>query len=337
MFEVCGGTRMPYLTVKHTATGGKQDVKLKRLSDREIVQRALIHGIRLHGTQNNFVKAVNKFKQSQLSGKMLQKKHKLTVPKLRNYQYRGSDIPFDDAIAMAHVSDKSIEDFCPGNPMNNQVVRWSKNASLLQVLVKDILTNNPECLQKIPEDRPVIIDADGMIIAGLVRVEAYLASGIEYISVECIDLEALYSGTQTLKNRGRHFLEMELGAIGLRLEQLILEKKWCPGTTFKGRQEVYIAKMLGFGSRDTYRRIKQIFLEGSLELMSVVIERRISIKAAARIAQLPIAEQVITLQKQKKDMHTRMFNKQTLTHISTKQKKKNRAKNSLHKISVINA
>jgi hypothetical protein len=221
--------------------------------------------------------------------------------------------------------------------MNNQVVRWSKNASLLQVLVKDILTNNPECLQKIPEDRPVIIDADGMIIAGLVRVEAYLASGIEYISVECIDLEALYSGTQTLKNRGRHFLEMELGAIGLRLEQLILEKKWCPGTTFKGRQEVYIAKMLGFGSRDTYRRIKQIFLEGSLELMSVVIERRISIKAAARIAQLPIAEQVITLQKQKKDMHTRMFNKQTLTHISTKQKKKNRAKNSLHKISVINA
>ncbi len=226
--------------------------------------------------------------------------------------------------------------------MNNQVVGRNKNASLLEVFVKDILTNNPDCLRKIPEDRPPIIDAEGMIIAGLARVEAYLAAGIEYISVECIELQALYSGTQTLENRDNRFSEMELGAIGLRLEQVILIKKWCPGTTFEGRQEVHIAKMLSFGSRDTYRRIKQICLQGCLALIDAVIAGRISIKAAAQIAGLPLAEQIIGLQlKQKKETQAPVSNKQAPTHIlktsATKRKKQNSGKNSQHKISVIYA
>lgn len=315
---------------------------MKRLSDREIVLRALVKVISLYGTHENVVKVINKFKQSQLGGKVLQKKHKLTVPKFNNYLYRDSNIPFDDAIAMAHVSEMSVEDFAPSNPMNNLVVNRNKNASLLQVLVKDISTHNPECLREILEDRAVIIDSEGVIIAGKARVEAYLASGIEYISVACIDLEALYSGTATLENGGHRFSEMELGAIGLRLEQEIRIKKWCPGTTFEGRQEEYIAKMLGFGSRDTYRRIKQICLQGGLALISSVIEGCVSIKAAAQISGLPVSEQVMTLQlKQKKATHALVLNKQAPAHIlqtsSAKRKTQNIVNNSPHAISVTTA
>jgi hypothetical protein len=329
-------------TVKHSGYRRKQDVELKRLSDREIVLRALVKVINLYGTHENVVKAINKFKQSQLGGKVLQKKHKLTVSTFENYLYREGNIRFDNVIAMAHIAEMSVDDFDPGNPMNNQVVGRNKNSSLLQVLVKDISTRNPECLREIPENRAVIIDREGVIIVGQARVEAYLASGIEYISVECIDLEALYSGTQTLENRSGHFLEMELGAIGLRVEHLLLGKTWCPGTTFEGRQEVHIAKMLGFGSRDTYRRIKQICLQGGLALMSAVIEGSVSIKAAAQIAGLPLAEQVISLQlKQKKATHAPLSNKQAPTHIlktsAANRKKQNSDKNSQHKTSVIDA
>ncbi len=293
---------------------------MKRLSDKEIVRRALVKLIKLYGTHQNAVKAINKFKQSQLGGKVLQKKHKLTVSTFENYLYREDDIPFDNVIAMAHIAEMIVDDFDPGNPMNNQVIGRNKNSSLPQVLIKDISINNPACLQKIPEDRPAIVDAEGVIISGQARVEAYLASGIEYIPVECIDLEALYLRTQTL-DRGSCFSEMELGVIGLRLEQVILIKKWTPGPTFKGRKEDYIVEILGLGGRTTYRRIKKICLEGSLVLIDSVIEGRVSIKAAAEIARLPATEQVITLQsKQKKESHTRVPNKQAPTHIFTKQK-----------------
>ncbi len=302
------------------------------LNEEEIVLRALLKGISLYKTIGNFVKAVNEFKQSQLGNKMLQKKHKLTVPKMRNYLYRKDDIPFDDAIPMSYVAETSLEDFVPGNPMNKLFAALNKNSPLLKVLVRDIVTKNPQCLREIGEERTVIIGADYLIISGLARVEAYKLSGIEYISVKCIDLEALYSGTQTLESIGGRFLDLELGAIGLRLEQLILTEKWTPGPTFKGRKEDYIVKILGLGGRTTYRRIKKICLQGSLELIQAVKEGSISIKAGAQIAELPVSEQVIKLQlKQEKNKCTSMSNKQALTYIlktiPIKKKERNDVKN----------
>jgi hypothetical protein len=144
-----------------------------------------------------------------------------------------------------------------------------------------------------------------VIISGLARVESYQALGLEYISVECIDLRSLYLGTQTLENLGNRFLNTELGAIGLRIEQLILTEAWCLGTTVEGRKEDYIAKILGFTSRDTYRRIKKICLQGNPALIEAVNEQRIPIKTGAKIAELPISQQIIPVPlKQKKGKRT---------------------------------
>lgn len=277
----------------------------KCLSETEkIVERALLASIRLYNGIKNLVIAVNEFKQSELGEEILEKKHKLTESRMQNYLNRKDNIPFDDAIPLSYVTKISIKCFTPGNPMNKMVDKMlamlNKNSPLLKLPIESILTENPECLGVIKEERPVIIGADSVVIAGSERVEVYKASRIEYILVACIDLESLYLGTQTIENIGGRFLDIELGAMGLRIEHLIRMGEWCQGFRVKGRIEDYIAKILGFGSRKTYRRIKKICLQGNFELIQAVNEKRIAIKAAAKIARLPIAEQLITLQLKQK-------------------------------------
>ncbi|HXH54316.1 MAG TPA: hypothetical protein VNK03_01025 [Gammaproteobacteria bacterium] len=272
---------------------------------KKIVHKALMDGIRLYKTIENFVKAVNEFKRSQCEdGEMLEEDDELTVSRVKNYLNRKDNIPFDDAVAMSYVTKINLKCFAPGKPMNKMMNKMlamlNKNSPLLKLPVKSILRQTPECLGEIKEDRPVIIGTDSVTITGSERVEVYKASQIEHILVACIDLESLYLGMQTIENIGGHFLKAELGAIGLRIEQLLRTGQWCSDFIIEGRIEDYIAKILGFGSRDTYRRIKQICLQRNLELIEAVNDECISIKAGAKIAELPVAQQLITLQLQQK-------------------------------------
>ncbi len=279
----------------------------------KIVHQALLAGIQLYGTIENFVEAVNKFKQSQLEdGKMLEEDDILTVSRMKNYVNRKDGIPFDDAIAMSYVTKINLECFRPGKSMNklvNRLVTLDQNSPFLKIPAESILEQNPECLREIKEDRTVIIGTDSVIIAGSERVETYIASRIKHISIACIDLESLYLGTKTIESIGCHFLKTELGAIGLRIEQLLRTGEWCKDFIVIGRIEDYIARILGFGSRDTYRRIKKICLQGTLELIQAVDEGHIPIKAGAEIAELPAAEQLMSLQsKQKKNSQCKRNN-----------------------------
>lgn len=296
-----------------------------------IVKKALLDAIGLYKGQQNLVNAVNEFKRLELGVSVLPREYRLTVSELNNYLNREDTIPYDDAIAIAYVTKISIKRLVPGNPMNNRTEMQYKNLNLLNIPVKSILKKNPECLKEIQEDRPVIMGTDNVVLAGQARVEAYQASGIEYISVECIDLEALYFKIKIFENIGRRFLNIELGVIGLRLEQLVRVNGWAPGPTFKGRKEDYIVQILGFGGRTTYRRIKKICLRGNSQLIQAVGGGHISIKVGAEIAELEASEQVIALQlKQKKVKSTAPSDKPVLTPVlktmSVKQKEEDHAR-----------
>lgn len=295
-----------------------------------IVKKALLEAIRLYKGKKNLVRIVNEFKRLELGVSVLPEEYRLTVSELNNYVNRGDTIPYDDAIAIAYVTKISIKRLVPGNPMNNRAEMQYKNLNLLNIPVKSILKENLECLKEIQEDRHVIIGADGVIIAGQARVEAYRASGIEYIPVECIDLEALYSGVKTLENMGGRFLNIELAAMGLRLEQLIRMEKWAPGPTFKGRKADYLVQILGLGGRTTYRRLKKICLQGNSQLIQAVGAGSISIRVGAAMSEFEASEQTVALQlKQKKVKHTNLSDKSMLASVlgttSIKQKEKEHA------------
>jgi len=229
--------------------------------------------------------------------KILAKLIRANYSQLNNWMInKYMEIKYQYLMRISRVTGIDMEGLAPGDPDNKTMIILRD----IKMLIKVILTNNSQCLREIEEDRRVIVGTDRVLVSGLARLEAYKTSGIEFIPVEVIDLAALYSKKQTIDRLGVRFLKSELGAIGLRLEQLMDLDSWCPGITVAGRKETYVAEILGFNSRDTYHRLKQVCLSGISELILLVDKGRMPIKVAAEISQSSPAQQLISIQLKQK-------------------------------------
>ena len=62
-----------------------------------------------------------------------------------------------------------------------------------------------------------------------------------------------------------------------------------------GRSDVFIAQLCGIGSKNTYCRLKQVFLHGIPALREAVDKKHISISRAAQMARLPSDQQAAAL------------------------------------------
>jgi len=70
----------------------------------------------------------------------------------------------------------------------------------------------------------------------------------------------------------------------------------------KGRTDDFIAKLLSFGNRETYKQAKKVYQWGSHELIEATDQHRIAVSSAALLAQLPPEQQKQILTCDSKDI-----------------------------------
>jgi DNA-binding transcriptional regulator YdaS (Cro superfamily) len=234
-------------------------------------------------------------------------------------------IPYDKALAVEQKTRISIDRLSPNNPINKYLnERGSANKLILsEMLIDQILITDLPYLTFHKPDHHIIISTNGMLISGSVELQAYKATKINKIKVIILDLEGLLLGVNSIKDILSKFTTTELIAIGCSLEKLLENRQgqrndlslkqsktqinsnnlgslstiWYEVT---GRTDNKIAKILGL-SKGSYLRAKQVYLNGSEELINALDDKQISIARAATIAKLPKDQQhnFIQLKKEK--------------------------------------
>ena len=220
-------------------------------------------------------------------------------------------IPYDKALAVEEIIGHiSIERLLPNHPINKYLYKRVGTNELLEVLIdKIVITDLPYLSFKQP-DRTIIIDADGILISGLVELQAYKKAKKAKIKVVILEVKELLLGTNIIKSN--QFIVTELVAIGLRLQQLLgnrqgrrndLNLKASTGKdnnllqannigyAIIGRTDHKIASILGFSSKDSYIRAKKVYLNGSKKLIQALIAKHVPIGRAAVIAKFPKNQQ----------------------------------------------
>ena len=234
-------------------------------------------------------------------------------------------IPYDKALAVEQKTRISIDRLSPNNPINKYLnERGSANKLILSEMLTDqiLITDLPYLTFHKP-DHHIIISTNGMLISGSVELQAYKATKINKIKVIILDLEGLLLGVNSIKDILSKFTTTELIAIGCILEKLLENRQgqrndlslkqsktqinsnnlgslrtiWYEVT---GRTDNKIAKILVF-SKGSYLRAKQVYLNGSEELINALDDKQISIARAATIAKLSKDQQhnFIQLKKEK--------------------------------------
>ena len=234
-------------------------------------------------------------------------------------------IPYDKALAVEQKTRISIDRLSPNNPINKYLnERGSANKLILSEMLTDqiLITDLPYLTFQKP-DHHIIISTNGMLISGLAELQAYKVAKTNQIKVIILDLEGLLLGVNSIKEILSKFTTTELMAIGCSLGKLLENRQgqrndlslkqsktqinsnnlgslstiWYEVT---GRTDNKIAKILGF-SKGSYLRAKQVYLNGSEELINALDNKQISIARAATIAKLSKNQQhnFIQLKKEK--------------------------------------
>ena len=222
-------------------------------------------------------------------------------------------IPYDKALAVEEIIGHiSIERLLPNHPINKYLDKRVCTNELMEVLIDKIVITDLPYLSFQQPDRNIIIDADGILISGLVELQAYKKAKKAKIKVVILEVKELLLGTNIIKSN--QFIVTELVGIGLRLQQLLgnrqgqrndLNLKALTGKindnnllqannigyAIIGRTDHKIASILGFSSKDSYIRAKKVYLNGSKELIQALIVKHVPIGRAAVIAKFPKNQQ----------------------------------------------
>jgi DNA-binding transcriptional regulator YdaS (Cro superfamily) len=231
-------------------------------------------------------------------------------------------IPYETALAITEKTKISINRLLPNHPITNYFNKLYANKLMVleNMSISKILIADLKYLPYPQPDRHIIVATNGILISGLVELEAYKLVNKDLINVILLDLESLYLELSFIKDFPYKFTIMEIVAIGCALKQLlgkrqgqrtdlgfnqpknqinsnklsILVPNWglVPGKTDKK-----IAKILEF-SKGTYLRVVQIYLNGSKELINALHNNQISINKASIISKLPKEQQFTQLKKE---------------------------------------
>ncbi len=252
----------------------------------KVRHRALLEAVRLCGGVTSFSKLL-----------------KVSRSRASNWCNRPEiEIPYEYVVLIEHLTHVSIERLSPFTEAANEVIRQQRSINnksmLINIELNEVLIKDHAYLRYLKRDRPMMIGTDRALISGLMQFENHKASGIRKVSVLVLDIESLLLEKRTIQDMKLDLLISEEVEIGLRLEHLLGNRQgqrndlngFPPKNSmtflpmweeFQGRRDVKISKTMGY-STNTYYRAKQIYLQGSIELIDAVDRKEISIFAAGQ-------------------------------------------------------
>jgi len=157
--------------------------------------------------------------------------------------------------------------------------------------------------------QPIVIDANYNLVCGGRRIKAFKNLGFKKIPARIVNLEHIILGEYAENEVRKDFTHSERVAIGKKLEERLSGRKGSNQykqkvdslnlDEAKKRTDQLAAKKAGYVSKDTYRQAKKVVETAQPELVDAVDEGRVSVSAAATIADLPSADQILLASKGK--------------------------------------
>lgn len=149
--------------------------------------------------------------------------------------------------------------------------------------------------------QPIGIDSGYRLVFGERRMRAFLHLGRETIPARFVNLDSLLKGEFAENEFRKDFTVSERVEIGKALEAELREqadRRMKAGTTSPvenfpegSRTRDLAAKAAGFGNGKTYEQAKAVIERGAPELVEAMDAGRVSVSAAAAVAELPKTEQ----------------------------------------------
>lgn len=158
--------------------------------------------------------------------------------------------------------------------------------------------------------RPILIDQSGQLIANVSTYIAYLQQDKKTVPAWRILfshlLEKRYSLTELIQN----FLMSERAAIGIAVKKYLGNRQGertdlklgQNSARVKGRTDVILASLLGFGCKESYRQIEKIQLLGSQKLIQYVDEKKLAPSTAAKLTHFNTRKQEAILTRDRKEI-----------------------------------
>jgi ParB-like chromosome segregation protein Spo0J len=162
--------------------------------------------------------------------------------------------------------------------------------------------------------QPIGIDSGYRLVFGERRLRAFQHLGRENIPARFVNLESLLSGEYAENEFRKDFTASERVEIGKALEvelqgrrNATLKQNTVPENLPereipKGDTRDIAAKAAGFGNGRTYEQAKAVVAKAAPELVAAMDEGKVSVSAAATLAELPKAEQVELVKKEPKQI-----------------------------------
>ncbi|OJW82860.1 MAG: hypothetical protein BGO66_02965 [Alicycliphilus sp. 69-12] len=153
--------------------------------------------------------------------------------------------------------------------------------------------------------QPIGIDAGYRLVFGERRLKAFRHLGRDTIPARFVNLESLLKGEYAENEFRKDFTVSERVEIGKALEGELAQRVGVNQYT-KGKENFpdppqgqtrdLAAKAAGFGNGRTYEQAKAVIASGAPELVEELDAGRVSVSAAAKVAELPRDEQCEIIQ-----------------------------------------
>ncbi len=156
-----------------------------------------------------------------------------------------------------------------------------------------------------PEElgRPVVVDSHNQLITCACRLRAHRFTKNETIKVCVLDIEEALRAEHKINPLILDLPISERVAVMMALERGIGQRRGRPkyklisplGDELTGRTDSFFAEKLGLGSKNNYRRAKQVVNQGIPALVRAMNQRLLPMTLAAEIAQLNPEQQVAAI------------------------------------------
>jgi hypothetical protein len=146
---------------------------------------------------------------------------------------------------------------------------------------------------------PICVDSDNSLVFGEKRLHFYELLNKKTIPAWRLSLFDLINEKYNKDELHHTFVLSERVAISLAIESALRNRQGQRTDRLlrqnvvevKGRTDDFIANLLKFGNRQTYKQAKKILQFGSYELIGTIDQGRLAISAAVILTQLPFAKQ----------------------------------------------
>lgn len=163
----------------------------------------------------------------------------------------------------------------------------------------DVINSLLENIKQHGLQNPICIDAENNLIFGTKRLKVYELLGKKTITTYRLSLPELLNGKYNTEEFCKLFSISDRIAIALALENFVGTRKGQrtdlkPSQNFdevKGRTDTVIAKLIGFGNRQTYHQAKKVIQSGNQKLIDALDKSQFTISVAVTLLKLSQEEQ----------------------------------------------